>query len=326
MLIIVLIIILIVLCLILILNEQPIIDAVITYVDDTDPNWISEKDKWVSKGNNNTSNAKKKFRWRNNGELMYCINCIQKNAQFFRNIFIVVSSPSQVPEYIKGIDKVTIIYHKDIIDTKFLPTFNSMVIEANLYKIQNLAEYFVYFNDDCFITKPISIDSFIKNGKIIINIEKNIVSPKGSQMVSDIGFHSAWKNTNKMLDNIKEESRNIIKHIPQIQTISVHTKCRQLFSDYFDNTMNSKFRSTSCNLMNAGLAEYISFYDGKAVLSNEDLPSYYLQVFISDNIDNNIEIFKYIKYHNPIFLNIQNNATSTNADKQLRDFMKEYFV
>lgn len=45
--------------------------------------------------------------------------------------------------------------HREIIDHDYLPTFNSHVIEANLHKIPNLSEHFIYFNDDVFVAKPL---------------------------------------------------------------------------------------------------------------------------------------------------------------------------
>ena len=43
--------------------------------------------------------------------------------------------------------------HREIIEQEYLPTFNSHVIEANLHKIPNLSEHFIYFNDDVFVAK-----------------------------------------------------------------------------------------------------------------------------------------------------------------------------
>ena len=41
-----------------------------------------------------------------------------------------------------------------------LPTFNSKSIEAMLWRIPGLAEYFLYFNDDCFLVKYSSPKDF----------------------------------------------------------------------------------------------------------------------------------------------------------------------
>lgn len=45
-----------------------------------------------------------------------------------------------------------------------LPTFSSHALEVNLHRIPDLAENFVYFNDDMFILRPMSEEAFFKNG------------------------------------------------------------------------------------------------------------------------------------------------------------------
>ena len=46
--------------------------------------------------------------------------------------------------------KINIVRHTDYIPKKYLPTFNSHVIELNIHRIEGLANCFVYFNDDTF--------------------------------------------------------------------------------------------------------------------------------------------------------------------------------
>ena len=59
--------------------------------------------------------------------------------------------------------KIKLINHSQIIDAKYLPTFNSHVIEANLYKIPDLSEHFIYFNDDVFVARPLMPNHFFEN-------------------------------------------------------------------------------------------------------------------------------------------------------------------
>ena len=54
--------------------------------------------------------------------------------------------------------------HKDYIPSQFLPTFNSVVIEYYLHRIPDLAEHFVYFNDDFYIINKVGIERFFSNG------------------------------------------------------------------------------------------------------------------------------------------------------------------
>lgn len=45
-----------------------------------------------------------------------------------------------------------------------LPTFNSTAIEFNLHRIEGLSEYFVYYNDDVILTRPVKPEDFFSDG------------------------------------------------------------------------------------------------------------------------------------------------------------------
>ena len=54
--------------------------------------------------------------------------------------------------------------HTDYIPEKFLPVFNSSLIEIYLHKIPDLADQFVYFNDDFFIINHLPKERFFRDG------------------------------------------------------------------------------------------------------------------------------------------------------------------
>lgn len=57
----------------------------------------------------------------------------------------------QVPEFLNHNNpKITLIKHSDYMPEKYLPTFNSNVIELNYHRITELSDNFVLFNDDCY--------------------------------------------------------------------------------------------------------------------------------------------------------------------------------
>jgi hypothetical protein len=60
--------------------------------------------------------------------------------------------------------KLNLVNHEDYIPREFLPTFSSNVLELHLHRIPGLAERFVYFNDDCFIIRPLSVERFYREG------------------------------------------------------------------------------------------------------------------------------------------------------------------
>lgn len=138
------------------------IDFVITWVDMNDPEWQSEFFKY-SIDKNNTKNGVSEARFRDNGLLRYWFRGVETFAPWVRKIHFVTSS--QLPQWLDTSNpKINIVRHQDFIPQEFLPTYNSVVIERYLHRIPDLAEHFVYFNDDFFIINRLSPERFFKNG------------------------------------------------------------------------------------------------------------------------------------------------------------------
>ena len=128
---------------------EPVLDAVIPYVDGSDRNWSRIYCKTTGQYNVST------VRFRNWGMLKYVIRGIDKYIPCVRRIVLIVSSESQVPDWLdRNDDRVRIVYHENFIPKQFLPTFNSCTIESFLPNIEDLSEQFLYFNDDML---PISL-------------------------------------------------------------------------------------------------------------------------------------------------------------------------
>lgn len=131
------------------------IDAVITYVDNSDPVWLENFLKYCDSSDTP--------RYRPYGTLPLFVRGIRKFMPFVGKIFLVVSNPEQVPAELGG--KVEVVLHKSIIPEKYLPTFNSTTIEMFLHKIPGLSERYVYFNDDMFPVGKLSETDFFRGGK-----------------------------------------------------------------------------------------------------------------------------------------------------------------
>ena len=138
------------------------IDFVITWVDMEDPKWKAEFSKYSGK-KDNEKNGVSEARFRDYGFLKYWFRGVEKFAPWVRKIHFVTSG--QKPEWLdENNPKINLVSHKDYIPAEFLPTYNSVVIERYLHKIPDLAEHFVYFNDDFYIINNISTERFFKNG------------------------------------------------------------------------------------------------------------------------------------------------------------------
>lgn len=138
-------------------------DAVITFVNGADPEWRESYRRATGVPVN-----EKRFRdW---GTLKYLLRGIGSNLPFVRDVFLVVSSRSQVPQWLSG--DVKVILHEDIIPGCFLPTFNSTTIELFLHRIPGLDEEFIYFNDDTFPILPCRPEDFFSDGRPAINFRR----------------------------------------------------------------------------------------------------------------------------------------------------------
>ena len=142
-------------------------DIVITYVDGNDPCWQKDYQQYTD-----VPVLEKRFRdW---GTLKYLLRGIQANMAFIRNVYLVVSHPSQVPQWVDQ-ENLKIVLHQDIIPQEYLPTFNSTTIEMFLHRIKGLDEEFIYFNDDIFPVRPCVEEDFFRNGKAVVGMSKHIL-------------------------------------------------------------------------------------------------------------------------------------------------------
>lgn len=137
------------------------IDFVMIWVDGNDPEWRREKAKYDGSVIT-TSNSEVRFRdWDN---LQYWFRSVEKFAPWVNKIHFVTWG--HLPPWLDTTNpKLNIVKHSDYIPEEYLPTFSSHTIELNLHRIEGLAEQFVYFNDDIFLTAPVKPEDFFKNGK-----------------------------------------------------------------------------------------------------------------------------------------------------------------
>ena len=169
-------------------------DIVITYVDGNDPIWKADYEKYT-----NVPVMQKRFRdW---GTLKYLLRGIEVNMPFIRNVYLVVSHPSQVPSW-ADTENLKIVLHSDIIPAEYLPTFNCNPIEMHLHRIEGLDEEYLYFNDDLYPLKPCSPEDFFRDGKgvlkfsshyIVSGMYKHICKNSDVSARKALGMPSSWR-------------------------------------------------------------------------------------------------------------------------------------
>ena len=133
------------------------IDFVVTWVDGNDEEWLKEKRQYMP--DVRTSNNDGVNRYRDWGIMQYWFRSVEKYAPWVRRIHFITYG--HLPSFLnKDNPKLNIVTHKDYIPPQYLPTYNSNTIEMNVWRIDGLADRFVLFNDDMFLTKQVREEDF----------------------------------------------------------------------------------------------------------------------------------------------------------------------
>lgn len=151
------------------------IDIVIAWVDGTDPKLKAKREGFLTTHSFLPAGAEP-TRFESLNEIEFCVLSILKFAPFIRNIFIVTDQQdpkidqavkTYFPERLKSIRRID---HKEIFRgyEAYLPTFNSICISNMLWRIKELSDQFVYFNDDLFLLRPVHPTDWFIQGRPVL--------------------------------------------------------------------------------------------------------------------------------------------------------------
>lgn len=152
------------------------IDFVIAWVDGSDPVHAEARRRFNAEREQAYFGAATDSRFRDNGEIYYLIASILKYAPFTRRVFVVTDNQKPAlldsfadaglceRSFLQLVSHDTIFRGLDVAR----PTFNPRPIEAALWRVPELAEQFVYSNDDMFLNAPLSPDIFFRNGRPVL--------------------------------------------------------------------------------------------------------------------------------------------------------------
>ncbi len=288
------------------------IDFVILWVDGSDPKWLEEKKKY--KPELDTVDAVNRYRdWEN---LKYWFRGVEKFAPWVNNIYFVTWG--HLPKFLNtNHPKIKIVNHRDIIDEKYLPIYNSSGIEVNIFKIKGLSEKFVYFNDDVFLTDFVKPTDFFKDDLPCDEFAENVIGPSQdiftNMLFNNVSIISKYfdkgeakKRLKNKYFNLKYGKNNIRTlllspykyfvgfydpHISQAYLKSNFEKVYELEKNEFENTTSHKFRDKT------DITQYLVRY--YQLLSGSFVPrssSFGIHYEISNDSKKMIESIKKQKY------------------------------
>lgn len=272
------------------------IDFVIPWVDGSDATWQQQRNFYA--GNKGKISAAQYRDW---GILKYWFRCVEAYAPWVNQIHFVTCG--QIPDWLNtGHPKLNCVNHPDYIPEEYLPTFNSNVIELNFHRIPDLAEHFVYFNDDMYINAPVTPEDFFVNG---FPCETPILSVLSSYIPADAFSHLLlndmcvinkyfskrkviaasknkwfyWGYGKYLLKNLYYSYLKVFSafhnfHVASSMRKSTFEEVWELEKELLDNTCKNKFRGL--NDVNQYVMSYYNICKGEFVPRRADVSKYYV--------------------------------------------------
>ncbi|STQ45566.1 Capsular polysaccharide phosphotransferase SacB [Ewingella americana] len=242
------------------------IDVVFTWVDDSDLEWQQRYQQHKAVTNTNTvgQHATDEARFSNHDELRYSIRSVERYLPWVRHIYIVTDRQS--PVWLKENTRIKVIDHSEIIEEKYLPTFNSHVIEAHLHKIPDLAEHFIYFNDDVFVARPLPAGHFFKSN----GIASLFLSQKSLAAMQARGTNTPTLSASKQSVTIFDRDFQIAIDTPLVHTYvplrkSLYEKAWELYANEIREFLPNKFRTNYDINLATFFVPWLSYIKGEAV-------------------------------------------------------------
>jgi hypothetical protein len=152
------------------------VDVVVAWVDGRDPEHRAKRQRYLADPGGNAKPervAHIERRFSDNDEIRFCLRSIRNYAPWARTIWLVTDNqvPATIDRRKAERDNIRIVDHREIFRgyEQLLPTFNSYAIETMLWRIEGLADRFLYFNDDMMLVGPVEATDFFSNdGKVIL--------------------------------------------------------------------------------------------------------------------------------------------------------------
>lgn len=170
------------------------IDIIIPWVDGNDPEWQRVRCETEKKYTINRQ-ANSNVRYESWDNLQYVFRGIDKFMPWVDRVFLVTCG--QIPNFLNTKNpKLRLVDHSDYLPSKYLPTFNSNVIELNYHRIEELSDNFILFNDDCYPIKPIPSSYYFVDG---IPCDEAVESPIMPVDVGAISNYASYVKANNVL-------------------------------------------------------------------------------------------------------------------------------
>jgi Stealth protein CR2, conserved region 2/Stealth protein CR3, conserved region 3/Stealth protein CR4, conserved region 4/Stealth protein CR1, conserved region 1 len=300
------------------------IDMVFSWVDGSDPEFRARRAAQMSEhvvGEGDEAEA----RIRQIDELKYALRSVNMFAPWVRRIFI--ATDSVLPAWLAEHPKITIVRATEhFSDPAALPTYNSHAIESQLQNVPQLAEHFLYSNDDMFFGRPLKASMFFSPGGVTRFIEAKTRIGLGANDPTRSGFENAARvNRELLFERFGQVITRHLEHTAVPLRKSVLRKMEREFPGEFARTQASAFRSSTDISVTNSFYHYYALLTGRAV-QQEKAKVLYVNTTTREGLDLLPELRKMRRYH---FFCLNDSSfpevSAAERTERVTDFLERYF-
>ena len=271
------------------------IDVVYTWVDGDDPEHAVKRARHRGGSQDVNSRAANASRFTSHDELRYSLRSLEMYAPFVRHVHLVTDD--QVPRWLNTeAPGISVVDHRRIFEPEALPTFNSHAIGARLHHIPDLAEHYLYFNDDVFLARPVQPSRFFHANGIAQVPFSPFQFGTGDPVVGEPAPNSAGKNVRALFaQDFGRQITHKFKHTPHPQIRQVALEVEERYRQEVERTAHSRFRSLEDVGFAATMHHHYALLTGRAVpgeyrmryvdIGSEDAPDRIAAIEASDEVE-----------------------------------------
>ena len=261
-------------------------------------------------------------------ELYWSILSTKRFMPWIRHTYITVPDGfDESKSLVKSSKNLTFVLESTFVPKRFLPTFNSNVVESWLWRLPNLANNFVYMNDDMYIGRLTSPTDFFSENS---HNSHNIHSIPILRHESGPTRHSSPTSTNTLINSsipyvrmwvgaINKYNLNFtrIQHQALPQQVSIMKDLYNRYKHDIDTASKNKTRSGEHDFNLLRFSSSFAVMDGHSLLKvTHESTDYFCE-------SNESKKIKHILKIRPMFFCINNNSA---ANIQVYDMLKAYYT
>ncbi|MER6604711.1 stealth family protein [Streptomyces sp. NPDC000927] len=241
------------------------VDAVYTWVDGADPEWIRRRATALGRTDYHEQ-AISAARFTSRDELRYSLRSLHQFAPWLRTVYLVTDG--QVPAWLNTAHPgIVVVHHRDIFtDASALPTFNSHAIESQLHHIPGLSDHFLYFNDDVFLGRSVTPGEFFHANGLSKYFPSNALVPMTPPSPDDPPSEIAAKNNRVVIAGTFDRVlTRKMKHVPHSLRRDVLQEIEERYATEHRLTQHSRFRSPGDLSITSSLHHYYGQQTSRSV-------------------------------------------------------------